>query len=64
MNTIFEDLMYQAGLTASGSFDMMDKYDQDAIENLCRLIVKECIYLADKNSKENIGEIIKNHFGL
>lgn len=39
----FDDLMYQAGLTASGCWDEMDEYDQKAIMMFAKLIVKDCL---------------------
>lgn len=42
MNENFDDLMYQAGLTAQGCWDEMDSYDREAIMRLCELIVREC----------------------
>jgi len=49
MENSLEDLMYQAGLTAQGSWDEMDQYDRDAVLKLSELIVKQCITLV-KNS--------------
>ena len=43
MNDQFENLMYHAGLTASGCWDQMDSYDHTAIEKFAELIVQECI---------------------
>ena len=43
MNNAIENLMYEAGLTASGCWDNMDEYDQKAIEKFAELIVEECI---------------------
>tara|TARA_B110000503_G_C6783735_1_gene264336 strand:- start:56 stop:283 length:228 start_codon:yes stop_codon:yes gene_type:complete len=42
MNEQFENLMYQAGLTAQGCWDEMDDYDHAAIEKFAKLIVREC----------------------
>jgi hypothetical protein len=42
MNERFENLMYHAGLTASGCWDKMDDYDHDAIKKFAKLIVREC----------------------
>jgi len=42
MKARFEDLMYQAGLTAQGCWDEMDGYDHAAIEKFADLIVQEC----------------------
>lgn len=43
MTDRFDELMYQAGITAQGCWDEMDGYDRDAILNFAELIVKECI---------------------
>lgn len=39
---VLDDLMYQSGLTADGSFFSMDQYDQEAILKYRDLIVEEC----------------------
>ncbi len=54
MNEKVEDLMYQAGLTASGCWDEMDVYDRQAIEKLVDLIVNDCASLV-----ENEGRFLK-----
>ena len=54
MNEKIEDLMYQAGLTASGCWDEMDDYDHQAIEKLIKLIVNDCANLV-----ENEGRFLK-----
>jgi hypothetical protein len=41
MNKQIENLMYHAGLTASGCWDEMDDYDRKAIEKFAELIWKE-----------------------
>ena len=43
MNKRIEDLMYHAGLTASGCWDEMDAYDRKAIVNFSQLIVADCL---------------------
>jgi hypothetical protein len=45
MNERMEELMYHAGLTASGCWDEMGEYERTAIERLAQLIVKDCIEL-------------------
>ncbi len=70
MNQRLEDLMYQAGLTAQGSWDSMDPYDQQAIERFAELIVQECVryfnedYERDFDSlwREDLSRGIKQHF--
>jgi hypothetical protein len=72
MNKQIENLMYHAGLTASGSWDEMDDYDRQAIERLALLIVRECIEVANNNrtgmeTKTNThltADAIKQHFGV
>ena len=43
MNKTIEDLMYHAGLTASGCWDEMDAYDRTAIVKFSQLIVADCL---------------------
>lgn len=68
MNTVMEDLMYRAGLTASGCWDNMDDYDRKAIEKFAELIVKECIDLNRQelsfNAFEQMLNKYQNHFGV
>ena len=61
MNERIEDLMYQAGLTAQGCWDELGTYEQEAIEKLTELIVRECslMCLEDKDSQR-----ILQHFGV
>ena len=63
MNQRLEDLMYQAGLTAQGSWDSMDPYDQKAIERFAELIVRECANVALREDHEP-DECILRHFGV
>jgi hypothetical protein len=62
MNTQFEELMYQAGLTAQGCWDEMDGYAHAAIEKFAELIVKECINATGNCA--GTGDMIKEHFGI
>ena len=68
MNKQLEDLMYHAGLTASGCWDRMDDYDRKAIEKLALLIVNECADIAQQHNKSPvaaplaIGHVIREHF--
>ena len=69
MNDRMENLMYQAGLTASGCLDQMDAYDKQAIEKFAELIVQECADLVDTlneayDAPSTAGKFIKNHFGI
>jgi hypothetical protein len=45
MNNKYEDLLYRAGLTASGCLDKMDAYDQAAIMRLIQLTIRDCATL-------------------
>jgi hypothetical protein len=54
VNAKIEDLMYHAGLTASGCWDEMDSYDHQAIEKLVELIIDDCAGLV-----ENEGRFLK-----
>jgi uncharacterized protein YutE (UPF0331/DUF86 family) len=73
MNTQFQELMYQAGLTAQGCWDEMDGYDHTAIEKFAELIVQECIDIIapytvrmSRPGEEYLHPIqeIKDHFGV
>ena len=48
MNKTIEDLMYHAGLTASGCWDEMDAYDRKAIVRFSQLIVADCLNIIAK----------------
>ncbi len=43
MNNNLENLLYQSGLTANGSWDQMDQYDQEAVLRLLEMTVKQCL---------------------
>lgn len=75
MNKKFDDLMYQAGLTADGCWFALDNYDQMAILKFAELIVRECanhcdLLLDHKISSEwsrgthDCSRAIKQHFGV
>ena len=77
MNERIEDLMYQAGLTAQGCWDELGTYEQEAIEKLTELIVKECASvcpthgwgmlehgMSGHNIADDCGTLIKEHFGV
>ena len=66
MNDRMENLMYQAGLTASGCWDQMDAYDKQAIEKFAELIVNECADIATINAHqwESPGIYVLKHFGI
>jgi len=46
MNERIDHCLYQAGLTASGCWEDLDTYTQEAIERFAELIVKECALVA------------------
>ena len=52
MTDKFDDLMYQAGLTAQGCWDQMDDYDRTAILKFGELIVRECVKVMYDNAIE------------
>ena len=68
MNERFENLMYQAGLTAQGCWDEMDDYDREAIAKFAELIVKECIevvkWTPSQFPNDEYVKNIKEHFGV
>ena len=68
MNERFENLMYQAGLTAQGCWDEMDDYDREAIAKFAELIVKECIevvkWTPSQFPNDEYVKNIKKHFGV
>jgi hypothetical protein len=52
MNTQFENLMYEAGLTAQGCWDSFDAYDKEAVERFAVLIVQKCLEKVDQVAAE------------
>jgi hypothetical protein len=80
MNQQLEDLMYQAGLAADGSWNQMDQYDRDAIIRLSHMIVERCSKLIIEQGTDRIdwapsqlgirpeyvamAKHIKEHFGV
>jgi hypothetical protein len=79
MNNQFDNLMYEAGLTAQGCWDEMDEYDRNAILKFAELIVRECAELSVNSQYVNTkseyyegfnealvyaGNKIKKHFGV
>ena len=64
MNEQFENLMYRAGLTASGCWDQMDSYDHEAINKFAKLIVLKCANIADTAEPFLSSDLIKQHFGV
>jgi hypothetical protein len=75
MNNDFDNLMYEAGLTAQGCWDKMDDYDHAAIMKFAELIVQECVKVVDAMADpedseryfwaiQNASTKIKQHFGV
>jgi hypothetical protein len=69
MNDKLDDLMYQAGLTAQGCWDQMDKYDRTSVLKFAELIVRECANLfpltfTDEQYQRRIDKTILKHFGV
>ena len=66
MTDKFDDLMYEAGLTAQGCWDTMDEYDREAVLRFAKLIVKECADIASINAHqyETPGTYVLKHFGV
>ena len=69
MNKAFDDLIYQSGLIASGCWEDLDTYAQEAIERLFQLTVRECCIalnpmLRDMISRGQGVDMIKLHFGM
>lgn len=63
MNEVLEKLMYDAGLTADGCWNNMDKYDQEAIEKFAELIVNECAGVAARTAFPDSDEYVRKTFG-
>jgi TRAP-type C4-dicarboxylate transport system substrate-binding protein len=67
MNNQFDNLMYEAGLTAQGCWDKMDEYDRTAILKFAELIVREVFdCIADEGFEvyEPVVKAVKQHFGV
>jgi len=66
MTDKFDDLMYEAGLTAQGCWDTMDEYDREAVLRFAKLIVKECADIASINAHqyETPGTYVLKFFGV
>ena len=69
MNNKFEDLLYRAGLTAQGSLNQMDKYDQDAILRLIELTIRDCATLVGVFAETRIpastySQLLKSQYDL
>ena len=67
MNERIEHCLYQAGLTASGCWDELGTYEQEAIEKFAELIVRECALTAglmEHEGRKGIGAQILDNFGV
>jgi hypothetical protein len=69
MSKSFDDLIYDSGLIASGCWEDLDTYTQEAIERLFQMTVLECgvalsPMLRDMISRGQAVELIKKHFGV
>ena len=76
MTNKFDDLMYEAGLTAQGCWDEMDEYDRNAILKFAELIVRECGLVIRNGGyrkgafgnedlrPSEIATMIEEHFGV
>ena len=53
MNKAFDDLIYQSGLIADGCWDELGTYEQEAIERLIELTVRECIKLIEESTEDD-----------
>ena len=61
----FDQQLYASGLTAQGSYDSMDQYDQEAIIRFAELIVRECAEVASSyDGAYYVGTAIEKHFGV
>ena len=61
----FDRQLYESGLTAQGSYDKMDQYDQEAIIRFAELIVRECAEVASSyDGAYYVGTAIEKHFGV
>jgi hypothetical protein len=62
----FDRQLYESGLTAQGSYDKMDQYDQEAIIRFAELIIQESIKVMKDHDYhgEWLGEKVKEHFGF
>jgi hypothetical protein len=63
----FEQLLYQSGLTAQGSWDQMDQYDREAIRRLYELTIQDCINnvtVWERDSRNHISHMLKLHYQI
>ena len=62
----FERQLYESGLTAQGSYDSMDQYDQEAVIRFAELILKQCLTYVDDSfgDVDYVKFMIKRDFGV
>ena len=67
MNDNFDDLLYEAGLTAQGCWDELDSYAQEAIIKFGELVATRSALIAglmEHENREGIGAQILDNFGI
>ena len=78
MNNQFDNLMYEAGITAQGCWDEMDEYDRTAILKFANMIVGECMRMCEVTEMSfvthdcdveasgaiTVKQFIAEHFGV
>jgi hypothetical protein len=67
MTEHFEQLLYESGLTAQGSWDQMDQYDREGIRHLYGMAIRDCIQhveMWERDSRNHISHMLKNHYGV
>ena len=69
MNNKFEDLLYRAGLTASGCMDKMDEYDKDAVLRLIEITIRDCatlvaVFAECKLPASTYQELLKSQYDI
>ena len=62
----FDKQMYESGLTAQGSYDKMDQYDQEAIIRFAEVLLKQCLTYVDDSfgDVDYVKFMIKRDFGV
>jgi len=62
----FDKQMYESGLTAQGSYDKMDQYDQEAIIRFAELLLKQCLTYVDDSfgDVDYVKFMINRDFGV
>lgn len=66
MNERIDHCLYQAGLAASGCWDELGTYEQEAIVKFAELLIKECGFYLLENGKVDTMDVIdmEQHFGI